>query len=84
MTMDPNDKVVLLAYLHQTNLMINEEKTPPREILKRIQTGLEMWKRALEGVTCLSCGLPWSEHPTTTPGGTDHFCMIVNLEAVKQ
>lgn len=81
--MQENDKAVLLAYLHQTNLMIKEGKTAPRTLLERMKKGIEMWRRAEEGVTCIQCGLPWAEHPSTTPGGTDYFCIAVAIQAVK-
>lgn len=79
--MQANDKAVLMAYLHQTNLIINEGQTAPRLILERMKKGIEMWRKAEEGVTCLQCGFPWVEHQTTTPGGTDYFCIALALEA---
>ena len=73
----PSDQSIILLYQHQTNLLITQKNPDWHAIVKRIETSLEMIRKAYGGVTCLQCGMPWAEHPSTTPGGTDHFCISV-------
>ena len=75
--MIPSDQSIILLYQHQTNLLIGQKDPDWHVVMKRLETSLEMIRKAYGGVTCLQCGMPWAEHPSTTPGGTDHFCISV-------
>ncbi len=73
----PQDKAALLLYWKSVHDSIDQGNLHPKILLGMIQKGLDLTQKAYQGVTCLTCGMPWSEHPSTTPGGTDYFCIVV-------
>jgi hypothetical protein len=75
----PSDKAAILAYNRMTNIILEERDPDVRLVLKRINTALDMIKKAYGGVTCLTCGMPWAEHPKNETG--EYVCM--DFQAVK-